>query len=355
MSEHGPTGLPVVEKPTAATAASNQASGVLMPDIEKSTGRVFAPLALLVLATIALHGYFPGVQRPTREESTSSPAALIVVVALLVVSLGIVALAVIVRVREPRAVPAGSAGADSRSRRSRDRWGRPTSRSLLITLVVIGAGLLIVLVLALSLMLLVPQVSQFGFGHGPQAPGTGSGPAAPGDNSGPAQPRDPGDSGGNVLGYLGASAVIFLLTLAVGTRVASRRQRRVASTDAIADDHCEAAAGAQESDSLVRATERGLAEIGDVSREPRQAIIACYVAMEHALAASPGTVPQDCDTPSEVLSRAVEHHALGTDSATQLVELFAEARFSPHVMNEKHREVAVHVLQLVLAELRSAT
>lgn len=354
MSEHGPTGLPVVEKPAAATAASSQASGVLMPGIEKSTGRVFALLALLVLATVALHGYLPGVQRPTREESTSSPGVLAVVVVLLVVSLGIVAVAVIVRVREPRVVFAGSAGADGRSRRSRGGGGRPTPRSLLITLVVIGAGLFIVLVLALSLMLLVPQVSQFGFGQGPQAPGTGSGTAAPGDNSGLPRPRDPGDGGGNVLGLLGAGAVFFLLMLAVGTRVASRRQRRVARTDAIFDDRSESPSGARGSESLVRAAERGLVEIGDVSREPRQAIIACYVAMEHALAASPGTVPQDCDTPSEVLSRAVEHHALHTDSATQLVELFAEARFSPHAMNESHREVAVRMLGLVLAELRSA-
>jgi hypothetical protein len=55
-----------------------------------------------------------------------------------------------------------------------------------------------------------------------------------------------------------------------------------------------------------------------------------------------------------VLARAVEHHALATDSATQLVELFEEARFSPHVMNEGHRDVALQVLRLVLTELRSA-
>jgi hypothetical protein len=322
-----------------------------MPGIEKSTGRVGAVLALLVLAVVALHGYLPGAQRPAHEQPPDNPAALIVVVALLGVSLGIVAVAVIVRVREPRVVSAGSAGADGRSRRSRDGGGRPTSRALLITLGVIVAGLAIVLLLALIFLLLVPHVPQHGFGQAPS--GTGSSTATPGSGTGPPPPREPGDSGGNVLGYLGASAVIFLLVLAVGTRVASRGQRRVAKSDAIVDDHFEPPARARGSESLVRAAERGLVEIGDVSREPRKAIIACYVAMEHALAASPGTVPQDFDTPSEVLSRAVEHHVLHTDSATQLVELFAEARFSPHVMNERHREVAVHVLQLVLAELRS--
>jgi hypothetical protein len=41
------------------------------------------------------------------------------------------------------------------------------------------------------------------------------------------------------------------------------------------------------------------------------------------------------------------------DNAVQLVNLFAEARFSPHVMNEDHRDVAVRVLRLVLDELRA--
>ena len=106
-------------------------------------------------------------------------------------------------------------------------------------------------------------------------------------------------------------------------------------------------------ESLARAAELGLAEIGDLSREPREAIIACYAAMERELTRVPGAVPQDFDTPTEVLARAVEHHALHADSATQLVELFEEARFSPHVMNEGHRDVAVGVLRLVLTELRS--
>jgi len=74
--------------------------------------------------------------------------------------------------------------------------------------------------------------------------------------------------------------------------------------------------------------------------------------MEDALAHS-GAVPQDSDTPSEVLARAVDHDAIHAGTATELVDLFAEARFSPHVMNEGHREVAVRALQLVLAELKS--
>jgi hypothetical protein len=137
-----------------------------------------------------------------------------------------------------------------------------------------------------------------------------------------------------------------------GTAIASRRQRRAATWtgDGLAPEG-PSQAGATES--LARAAEVGLAEIGDLSREPREAIIACYAAMERELSHVPGAAPLDCDTPSEVLARAVNRHALNADSATQLVELFEEARFSPHVMNEGHRDAAVDALRLVLADLRS--
>lgn len=352
MSWQGRNGSTAECKPNSAVAGNNQASGVPMPGIDKSTGRVVAVLGLLVLAAVALHGYLPGTQRAVHGQPPDNPAAQIVVIGMLGMSLGIVAIAVIVRVKGPRVVSASSASADATSNRARDGWGRPTRRALLIRLGVIVAGLLILVLLALIFLLLVPHVPQHGFGQAPS--GTGPSTATPATSTGPPPPREPGDSGGIVLGYvIGAGSVIFLLMLAAGTLVVSRRRRRVAHTDATLDDRSEPASAAADSESLARAAERGLAEIGNVSAEPRKAIIACYVAMEHALANSPGTVPQDFDTPSEVLSRAVEHHALQTDSATQLVELFAEARFSPHVMNEKHREVAVHALQLVLAELRS--
>jgi hypothetical protein len=47
----------------------------------------------------------------------------------------------------------------------------------------------------------------------------------------------------------------------------------------------------------------------------------------------------------------VDNRALRADSATELVELFEEARFSAHVMTEAHRDAAVQVLERVLAEL----
>jgi hypothetical protein len=152
--------------------------------------------------------------------------------------------------------------------------------------------------------------------------------------------------------YLMATAIAMAVLVAASV-VASVRRRRVAIAPVVAADLSRPATLPGASDSLVRAAEVGLAEIEDRSREPREAIIACYAAMERELAHVPGAAPQDFDTPTEVLARAVENHALHVDSAVELVNLFEEARFSPHVMSEAHRENAWSVLQLIVADLRS--
>lgn len=157
-----------------------------------------------------------------------------------------------------------------------------------------------------------------------------------------------------MVGILLACTIAMLLIIVAGSVILKRRSWRAATPGVAAGPALEEdpeAPGPQES--LVRAAELGLAEMADLSRNPREAIIACYATMERELANVPGAVPQDFDTPTEVLARAVEHHALHPDNAEQLVTLFAEARFSPHVMNEGHRDVAVRALRLVLDELAS--
>jgi hypothetical protein len=316
-----------------------------MAGIDKSTARAVAVVALLFVTACALRGYLPGIEPVAdRERPPSSPAALIVDLALLAGSVVIIGIAIISRLRnrQARRPAAGQLPA------SPGTLGRPTWRFSLIAL-----GLLIVwLVLVLVLM-------QMGVGSPgdqppsalPTVPDPSSAPTP--TNPVPRQPDSPDDPGANIIGYFVPPMLILMALIVVGTAIASRRQRRVATTWPVAHDDPEAPAQPGAAESLARAAEVGLAEIGDLSREPREAIIACYAAMERELTHVPGAVPQDCDTPSEVLARAVDHHALSADSASQLVDLFEEARFSPHVMNEDHRDVAVDALRLVLADLRS--
>lgn len=309
-----------------------------MPGMDKPTGRVVALIALLLVVSAALRGYLPASHRAASGEQGSGRAAPIIVVAALGITLALVAIAVVARLRDPRAA-APQAG--QLSEMLGNGKGRPSWRVVLIGSAVIVAWLLLVSVVSHLL-------STHGVGQAPPPPATGA--ASPQDVNAPA-PQRPRRQTGDMFGILLAATVPTLLIIVTGTLVMSRRRWRAATVTAA--DPAETAVAPTRSESLARAAERGLAEMTDPSREPREAIIACYAAMERELANVPGAVPQDFDTPTEVLARAVEHHALHVDNAVQLVNLFAEARFSPHVMNEGHRDVAVRVLQLVLDELGS--
>lgn len=314
-----------------------------MAGIDKSTARAIAVIATLFVTAWTLRGYLPGNEPVAdRQRPPSSPAALVVDVALLSISVAIIGIAIIARLRNRQARRPGAGSLPE----SRGSVGRPTWRFSLIALA-LAIGWLLLVMLLMRLDVTAPG-DQPPPGSPPVA---GPGSVPPTINPVPRQPDSPGDPGTNIVGYLVPPMLILMALIVVGTAVVSRRQRRAATSSAAHGDLPEASAGATES--LARAAELGLAEIGDLTREPREAIIACYAAMERELTHVPGAVPQDCDTPSEVLARAVDHHALRAESATQLVELFEEARFSPHVMNEGHRDVAVDALRLVLADLRS--
>lgn len=307
-----------------------------------STRRVIGVITLMVLAAWALRGYVPGVERAAEEVEprSSNPLALAAVIALLCAAVGIIGFAIIVRMRDkrPRPVPMGSLPRSDRS------GERPSWRFALVALAALIA--LVFLVALLSRVSLPVPTEQ-------------AQPAVPDEVAGgPVEPRppvedDPADS--NVVNYLIPPMLLLMALIVVGTAVASRRQgpRPGPAVDFEAADSLPVVPTT--TTSLARAAEVGLAEIGDLSREPREAIIACYAAMERELTRVPGAVPQACDTPTEVLARAVASGALRADSATELVELFEEARFSPHVMSEKHRDAAVLVLNRVLTELPQRT
>jgi hypothetical protein len=317
-----------------------------MAGIDKSIARAVAVLALLVVAAWALRGYLPGSQQPADpQRPASSPVALLVDVALLSVSVAIIGVAIVVRMRNSAARRPGAGELP-------ERWGamgRPTWRFSLVALAV-----------AVVWLLLVGLLMHLGSGTAGDRPATGA-PTVAGPGSAPPTtvappPRravSPDRPQTDTVGYLVPPMLVLMAFIAVGTAVVSRRQRRAELHADHAADPDDGSPRRGSAESLARAAEVGLAEIGDLSREPREAIIACYAAMEHELTHVPGAVPLDCDTPAEVLARAVARHAVRADSATQLVDLFEEARFSPHVMNEGHRDAAVQALHLVLAELRS--
>lgn len=310
------------------------------PGIDGPTGRVVVLIVLLFVAGGALRGYLPASDGAPLARAGGNRAALIFVVAALAGALAVMAVSIIARLRDPHSVAPNAGNLSETLGRG---VGRPNWRVVLIGLGVILAWLLIAFLLAR--LFASNNVSQPTPLPDSGATSSAHGPAPPPD-------QQSQDNPGDVFGILLAGAVPLLLLLVAAAAITSRRWR-TPTPGPIDNDPFESPARPEPSESLVRAADIGLAEMADRSREPRQAIIACYAAMERELANVPEAAPQDFDTATEVLARAVDRRALRTDSAVQLVTLFAEARFSPHVMNEGHREVAVRVLQLVRDELNS--
>ncbi|KUI24285.1 hypothetical protein AU196_20540 [Mycobacterium sp. IS-1742] len=315
-----------------------------MPGADKATARTVAVIVLILLAGVALRGALPGADEPAADEpADGGPAPLVAVLVMLGLSMAVIAISVLSQARHPVARPGGA------GELPRDRGGEGRRFTWRMALVMVGA-LLLWLLVVLTLMRisgwLDVTVDPPDAPPPDSEPATGSGGAEP-----PPPPPEVPDSTA-VLGYFAAATALFVVLSVVGAMAGrSARRRPAAEVSAAVDDDAPVVSGTQ---SLARAAERGLIEIGDLSREPREAIIACYAAMERELGKSPGAVPQDSDTPTEVLARAVDRRLLHGESAAELVDLFEEARFSTHVMGEDHRDAAVRVLRLVLRELQDA-
>jgi hypothetical protein len=305
---------------------------------------VTAAVASLFAAAVALRGYLPGAEPGTREVAADDPLAGAVVVGLLAAALAVVVIAVLARLR--------TRGTSAPRVTARSDWlrGDRTRPSWRVALVAFGL-ILGWLLLSTFLARLVPGEGPAGVPAPPSVSQHTAEPAPAPRGSAAGVPLEP-DTGSDVLDYFYGATVIFVLVVVSGALLTARlcHPAAVPASPAPASGDVRPEAG---SETLARAAEVGLAEVGDPSRDPRRAIIACYAAMERQLSLLPDAAPRDFDTASEVLARAVDHHALAPDSATQLVDLFDEARFSPHVMGEDHRDAAVAVLTQVLDELRS--
>jgi len=134
-----------------------------------------------------------------------------------------------------------------------------------------------------------------------------------------------------IVGMLLAIAAVVALALATRARRTPAKPRaRPAGTllDALAAGH-----GALTGD-------------GD----PRQAIIACYAALERGFAAA-GSVPAAADTPAEVLTRATEAGIVRSDSAGVLIGIFRRARYSSQPMTSVDSAQAATALAQMRAEL----
>jgi hypothetical protein len=88
----------------------------------------------------------------------------------------------------------------------------------------------------------------------------------------------------------------------------------------------------------------------DTDADPREAVIACYVRMERALADA-GSPRHPNESPLELLDRVLGEQAVPPDDARRLTDLFSEARFSTHPVTDEMRGAARRSLAAVAGAL----
>jgi hypothetical protein len=100
---------------------------------------------------------------------------------------------------------------------------------------------------------------------------------------------------------------------------------------------------------LIEAVAAGADELDQI-RDPRAAVVACYLAMERSMS-NAGTTRHPAETPSELLARAADADLVPAGPTAELVRLFEEARFSTHPMDGSHRDRARAALAAVRRHL----
>lgn len=182
-------------------------------------------------------------------------------------------------------------------------------------------------------------------------------PTNPGNDaqaSAPPQPQFPRPSNphGGVHLNLGVLLLVIVLiaaaiALAAAAILAVRLIRNLPPSGAISSAAPAPEAGIED-EALADALAAGRSALaGD---DARAAIIACYAAMEDSLAGA-GVMREQSDSPTDLLRRATTHDAVDRSAAAALTDLFREARFSTHPLQDSHLSAAREALDTITASI----
>lgn len=150
---------------------------------------------------------------------------------------------------------------------------------------------------------------------------------------------------GEWLLYIVLAAALGLVVYVLVRLLAGRRFRRLPME--VVDFEPMAPEFAQLAEAVAAGTE-ALEYEGDA----REAVIACYSAMELAVSAGGGGGRRTTDTPEEFLRRITAARLIPQEPARELTDLFREARFSSHRIGEEKRDAAREALRTISEHLR---
>jgi hypothetical protein len=101
---------------------------------------------------------------------------------------------------------------------------------------------------------------------------------------------------------------------------------------------------------LVAALDAGLEELSDTDRDPRRAVIACWVRLEQAAAAA-GTRRHPGDSPTDLVGRLLREQQVDAGVLAALLEVYRQARYATHTVDNQMRVQARSALQRLRADL----
>jgi hypothetical protein len=101
---------------------------------------------------------------------------------------------------------------------------------------------------------------------------------------------------------------------------------------------------------LVAALDAGLEELSDTDRDPRRAVIACWVRLEQAAAAA-GTPRHPGDSPTDLVGRLLAEQRVDARVLAALLEVYRQARYATHTVDDQMRAQARSALERLRADL----
>jgi len=141
-----------------------------------------------------------------------------------------------------------------------------------------------------------------------------------------------------------AGAVILALVIWALVRDQLRRQARRTGRRAPATE------APRTAEDLVAALDAGLEELSDADRDPRRAVIACWVRLEQAAAAA-GTPRHRGDSPTDLVGRLLAEQQVDGRVLAALLAVYREARYATHTVDDQMRAQARSALQRLRADL----
>lgn len=148
-----------------------------------------------------------------------------------------------------------------------------------------------------------------------------------------------------LLVLVAAVAIIVITSL---VSMLGRRRRAGADGAGAAEARSEAEPGEE----VIAALDAGLDDLSDADRDPRRAVIACWLRLEQAAEAA-GVPRRVGDTSTDLVARLLGRVA-SADVLASFAEVYREARYATHTVDERMREQARAALRRLRTELTAA-